>query len=69
MNNTNMMDSAKYCKDCKYCLAFPRNNSYGDTDYLCHYNGYFVSNIKKDMRTVKLFTPGGRELQCGYEKR
>lgn len=58
------------CANCKNCLAYPRNNKYGDIDYLCVVNGYFfVSGIHKDRNKVKGFSPGGRELECKWQPR
>lgn len=57
------------CANCKYCLAFPKNNKYGDVDYLCVVNDYFCLEIHKDRRKVKNYSPGGRELECRYESK
>lgn len=57
------------CANCKYCLAYPRNNRYGDIDYLCKVTGYFLHGINKDRTKVKHYTPGGRELECKYERK
>lgn len=65
MNNENI----ECCANCKYCLAYPRNNRYGDINYLCVATTYFVYGIHKDRTKVRRYTPGGRELECKYERR
>jgi hypothetical protein len=65
-------DNIECCANCKYCLEFPRNNSYGDIDYLCVVTGYFTccsSWIHKDRNKVKWYSPGGRKLKCKYERK
>jgi hypothetical protein len=69
--NKNKID-IECCATCKHCLAYPRNNQYGDIDYLCIISGYFTcatSWIYKDRNKVKWFSPGGRELKCNYERK
>lgn len=44
-------------------------NRYGDIDYMCAINGYFMHSINKDISKIKHFTPGGRELECRYERK
>lgn len=62
------MDKIKCCANCGHCIAFPKNNSYGDIEYFCTVNGYFTVQAHKDISKVKRFTPGGRELECRYEE-
>lgn len=66
------MDKAKLevecCANCKNCVAYPKNNRYGDVDYMCLISGYYISGVHKDRNKVRRFTPGGRELECRYEK-
>lgn len=57
------------CINCKYCIGIPKNNAYGDVDYLCVATGYFCHGIYKDRQKIRRFSPGGRELQCQYEKK
>lgn len=57
------------CANCQHCLSYPRNNRYGDIDFLCVINGYFLHGINKDKNKVKHFSPGGKELKCTYERR
>lgn len=57
------------CANCKHCLEYPRGNRYGDIDYMCVINGYFMHSINKDISKIKHFTPGGRELECRYERK
>ena len=56
------------CANCKHRLDYPRNNKYGDVDHLCIISGYFIIEIYKDHRKVKGYSPGGRELECKYER-
>lgn len=57
------------CANCRHCLAYPRNNRYRDIDHLCAVSGYFVTGIHKDRNKVRGFSPGGRELECRYERK
>ena len=57
------------CANCKHCLEYPRGNRYGDIDYICAINGYFMHSINKDISKIKHLTPGGRELECRYERK
>jgi hypothetical protein len=56
------------CANCKHRLDYPRNNKYGNVDHLCIISGYFIIEIYKDNRKVKGYSPGGRELECKYER-
>ena len=56
------------CANCKYCISVPRNNAYGDIDYLCLIS-YYLHGINKDRNKVKHFTQGGKELECKYERK
>ncbi len=56
------------CQNCRYCLKFPRNNQYGDIDYMCAVDGYYHLNITIDRNKVRRYTPGGKELECRYER-
>ena len=58
----------KCCATCKYCLSIPRNNRYGDIDYLCYIDGYFILSIYKDITKIKHYSPGGKVLDCKYKK-
>lgn len=57
------------CATCGFCISYPKNNRYGDVEYLCASTGYFVHGINKDRHTVRRFTPGGKELVCNYRKK
>ena len=57
------------CANCKHCIDFPKNNRYGDVEHLCLVTGYFTHGINKDRNKVKHFSPGGKELECKYERR
>lgn len=57
------------CANCKHCMPIPRNNSYGDIDYFCMVNSYYLHGINKDRNKVKHFSPGGKELKCKYERK
>lgn len=41
------------CANCKHCLEYPRGNRYGDIDYMCAINGYFMHSINKDISKIK----------------
>lgn len=62
-------DEVECCNTCKHLLHYPKNNSYGDVEHLCVVTGYFVSGIYKDRNKLESHTPGGRKLECRYEKR
>ena len=64
-----MENIIKCCNTCKHLIAFPRNNGYGDVDYLCIKTGYFVHGRDKDVSKVKRFSPGGKELKCEWENK
>ena len=51
---------AECCTNCKNCVAYPKNNRYGD--------GYYIAGVHKDRNKVRRFTPGGRKLECRYER-
>ncbi len=55
------------CKNCDNLISFPKNNRYGDVDYLCLVTGYLVSGVDKDISKVKRYSPGGKELECRWE--
>ena len=57
------------CENCKHMVEFPKNNSYNDIDYFCLVNGYFLHGIKKDRTTIKRYSPGGKALECRYERK
>jgi len=57
------------CANCKHCIGTPKNNSYGDIEYFCFVTGYFLHGVNKDRHTVRRFTPGGKELECRYERK
>lgn len=61
----------KCCANCKYCIDIPRNNKYGDVDYLCVITGHFIPfyGITKDRVQIKCYSPGGKELECKFEKK
>lgn len=62
------IDDIKCCLNCRNCIPIPRNNKYGDIDYLCLVHTYFLHGVKKDITKVKRYSPGGRELECRYER-
>ncbi len=59
----------KCCRNCKNLVAFPKNNRYGDVDYLCLVTGYFVTGMDKDISKVRRFSPGGKELNCQWAEK
>lgn len=66
------MDKAKpeaeCCANCKNCVAYPKNNRYETVDYMCLVSGYYIAGVHKDRNKVRRLTPGGRKLECRYEK-
>lgn len=56
------------CANCRHCVVKPKNNRYGDMEYFCLITGYFLIGAYKDRNKVKRYTPGGRELECRYER-
>ena len=63
------IDQIECCANCKNCYDYPRDNRYEDVDHLCIVNGYFVTGFRKDRTKIKRYTPGGRELECSYERK
>lgn len=57
------------CANCKHLISTPKNNRYGDMEHFCMVTGYFTHGIDKDRNKVKHFTPGGKVLECKYERR
>lgn len=56
----------KCCRSCANLVDYPKNNRYGDIEYLCIVTGYFATGIDKDISKIKRYSPGGRELQCEW---
>lgn len=65
--NVHSIQKKRCCLNCKHLVQFPRGNSYGDIDYLCIKTGYFVVNVGADVKKIKRYTPGGKELVCCHE--
>ena len=57
------------CANCKHLISTPKNNRYGDMEHFCMVTGYLTHQINKDRNKIKRFTPGGKELECKYERR
>lgn len=57
------------CANCKHCIVTPKNNKYGDMEYFCMKIGYYCTGVHKDVHKYKHLSPGGRELDCQYERR
>ena len=64
-----MSNMIECCANCKHLISTPKNNRYGDMEHFCIATGYFTYGINKDRNKVKRFTPGGKELECKYERR
>ena len=51
------MDKAKpeaeCCANCKNCVAYPKNNRYGDVDYMCLISGYYICLLYTSGRTLE----------------
>ena len=39
------MEGIECCANCKHCVAYPKNNRYGDVDYMCLIGGYYIAGI------------------------
>ncbi len=64
-----MGDEIRCCRNCKNLVEFLKNNRYGNVDHFCIVTGYFATGIDKDINKVKRYSPGGKELQCKWEKK
>ena len=64
-----MNNMVECCANCKHCVSIPKNNRYNDVEHFCMITGYFLHGINKDRHKVKHFTPGGKELECKYERK
>lgn len=62
------MESIKCCATCKYLVSHPKGNRYGDMEHFCLKTSYMVGQIHKNRDMVKSYTPGGKELNCTYER-
>lgn len=62
-------EQVECCANCKHLIDYPKGNRYGDVEHLCLITGYYTHAIYKDRKTIKRFTPGGRELKCRYERK
>ena len=62
------MNNVECCANCKYCVSTPKNNRYGDVEHFCLATGYYLYGVNKDRNKVKRFAPGGKELECKYER-
>lgn len=56
------------CANCKYLVSTPKNNRYGDIENFCLITGYYLHGIHKDRNKIKHFSPGGKKLECKYER-
>lgn len=57
------------CANCKHCLEYPRGNRYGDIDYMCAINGYFMHSINKDISKLSISLPAAGNLNAGMKGR
>lgn len=64
-----MMKEIECCKNCKHCVAYPKNNRYDDVDYMCLISGYYIIGTDKDRNKIERYTVGGRKLECRYERK
>lgn len=56
------------CANCKNFAFLLKNNKYQDIELFCFATGYFISGIFKDKRKIKHYSPGGKILECKYER-
>ena len=57
------------CANCKHCVSSPKNNRYGDIEHFCLVSSYYLRGVNKDRTKITRFSPGGKKLECKYEKR
>lgn len=62
-------EEVECCQNCRYCIGFPKDNKYGDIDYMCGIDGYYLASITADRNKVRRYTVGGKELECRYERK
>lgn len=62
-------EEVECCRNCRYCIEFPKGNKYGDIDYMCGIDGYYLARITADRNKVRRYTVGGKELECRYERK
>ena len=62
-------EQVECCANYKYLIDYPKGNKYRDVEHFCVITGYFTHAIHKEGRKIKRFTPGGRELECRYERK
>lgn len=55
------------CANCRNCVGIPKNNRYGDVEYICLVDGYYLTGIQKDRTKVERYSPGGKKLECRYK--
>lgn len=59
----------KCCRSCANLVPCPRNNRYGDVDYLCKATGYFVPGVDRDISKIRRYSLGRKELKCEYKEK
>ena len=65
----------KCCAKCRYLLAYPKNNSYGDADYLCVKIGRLIFGRNKDIEKVEFYKSDGKtpdrkaKEKCKFENK
>lgn len=50
----------KCCANCEHLLEYPRDNAYGDADYLCIKLGKYVSGRYADITKAAFFLGDGK---------
>lgn len=59
----------KCCANCRNHAFLLKENRYKDIETFCMVNGYFTSYIFKDIRKIKIYSPGGKELECKFQQK
>ena len=52
----------KCCANCKFLIPYPKNNAYGDIDYLCVKIGRFIIGRYKNLEKTEFLMGDGKTL-------
>ena len=63
------MNNIKCCATCRHLVQTPKNNRYGDVENFCIATGYYCIAIYKDREKIGMYVPGGKKLECRYERK
>lgn len=68
-NTDSELNEVECCSNCKHCVDEETNNRYRDIKHFCLITGYYLHGANKDRNKIERFSPGGKKLECRYEKR